>query len=180
MRIPLAALVLAASLPLAAQSGGEFKRWEAHGFIGGARSYDDEGYIGSGLSTGFGIGKRLTRRIGIEGEYTYFRHRREIAGGAFVWKGSGNLVTGNALFHFRPESNVQPFLLIGAGTLTYVNGGGAGFAWNCGAGVKAYLTSHIFIRPEVRISSGRFDRAPFQPEPPLSNLRFQFGIGYRW
>ena len=171
-------LVLAA-LPATAQSSGEFKRWEVHGFIGGGKSYDDEGSIGSGLSGGFGIGKRLTRRIGVEGEYTRFHHRREIAGGAFLWEGSANLFTGNLLIHFSPDSRAQPFVLIGAGGMSY-EGGGPGFSWNCGAGVKVYVTDHWFIRPEFRISSGKYDRAPLQPEPPLSNLRFQFGVGYRW
>ncbi len=179
MRILAAALVLAASLPLAAQSGGEFKRWEVHGFAGVGKSYDDEGSIGSGFAGGFGVGKRVTRRIGLEAEYTRFHHKREIAGGAFTWEGSANLFTGNFLLHFSPEGRVQPFLLVGAGGMTY-EGGGPGFAWNCGAGVKGYLTDHLFVRPEFRISHGRYDRGVLQPEPPISNLRFQFGIGYRW
>jgi opacity protein-like surface antigen len=178
MRRLIPALVLAA-LPLAAQTSGEFKRWEVHGSIGGGKSYDDEGSIGSGLSGGFGVGKRVTRRIGVEGEYTHLRHKREISGGAFIWEGSANLFTGNFLLHFRPERRVQPFVLIGAGGMTY-EGSGPGFAWNCGAGVKAYLTDHWFLRPEVRISSGDYDRGPSQPEPPLSNIRVQFGVGYRW
>ncbi len=172
-------LVLAA-LPVAAQSSGEFKRWEAYGHVGAGVSYDDEGSIGGGLFTGVGGGKRVTRRIGIEGEYTYFQHDRMIGLGAFRFKGSGHMVTGNFLYHFRPESKVQPFLLVGAGGLSYSDSDGPGFAWTGGVGLKAYVTDHIFLRPEVRLSSGRFDRVPLQPEPPLSNLRFQFGVGYRW
>lgn len=180
MRVLLAALMLSSVLPLAARQGGEFKRWEVYGHIGAGGSYDDEGSVGSGLFTGFGGGKRVTRHIGLEGEYTYFRHDRTIALGQFRFKGSGHIFTGNFLYHFRPEAKVQPFVLVGAGGLNYSDGDGPGFAWTAGVGLKAYLTDHIFIRPEVRLSSGRFDRVPLQPEPPVSNLRFQFGAGYRW
>ena len=176
LRLLAAALGLAA-LPLAAQSATPLKRPEVHGFLGVSRAWDDEGYIGTGPSAGFGIGTRLTRRLGIEGEYTFFRHKRDFSFGQ--WKGNAHLFTGNALFHFSPDGNVQPFLLIGAGGQSY-EGSGPGFAWNCGAGFKAYLNDHLFLRPEVRISTAGYSRGAFQPEPPISTLRFQFGLGYRW
>ena len=173
-------LLIAAALPLAAQSSGEFKRWEVYGHVGTGISYDDEGSVGGGIFAGAGGGKRVTKHIGLEGEYTYFQHDRIIGAGAFRFKGSGSIFTGNFLYHFRPEKKVQPFVLVGAGGLSYNEADGPGFAWTAGVGLKAYLTDHFFIRPEVRLSSGRFDRVPLQPEPPLSNLRFQFGLGYRW
>ncbi len=178
-RLPLLLLAaLAALLPAAAQSTTPLKRPEVHGFLGVSRAWDDEGYIGTGPSAGFGIGTRLTRRLGVEGEYTFFRHKRDF-GPLGQWKGNAHLFTANALLHFSPEGKVQPFLLIGAGGQSY-EGNGPGFTWNCGAGIKAFLNDHLFLRPEVRLSSGKYDRKPLQPEPPISTIRFQFGVGYRW
>lgn len=171
-------LLLLVTLPLAAQSATPLKRPEVHGFLGVSHAWDDEGHIGAGPSAGFGIGTRLTRRLGVEGEYTFFRHRREYGFGG-VTEGNAHLFTGNALLHFSPDGKVQPFLLIGAGGQSY-KGNGPGFTWNCGAGIKAFLNDHLFLRPEVRLSSGKYDREPFEPEPPISTIRFQFGVGYRW
>lgn len=173
----LAAICLCVS-PLAAQPTPAH-RFETHASIGAGGTYDDEGSIGSGLSASFGAGYRLTPRFGVEGEYTYLRFRRDF-GIIGEWKGGAHTVTGNALLHFRPKTRVQPFLLLGAGALSHTSGDGPGFAWTAGAGLKGYLSDHIFLRPEIRFTSGRYDRRPFQPEPPISNLRFQFGIGYRW
>ena len=164
--------------PLGAQSSSAH-RFETHASLGAGGSYDDEGSIGSGLSASFGAGYRVTPRFGVEGEYTYLRYRRDF-GAIGEWKGAAHSFTGNALLHFRPNSRLQPFLLLGAGGLSHSSGDGPGFAWTAGAGLKGYLTEHIFLRPEFRLTSGKYGRLPFQPEPPLSNLRFQFGFGYRW
>jgi opacity protein-like surface antigen len=161
---------------LAAQQPG-VQGWEAYGHFGGGKAYDDEGNIGAGWAAGVGAGKRLTRRWGVEGEWTRFTHEREFGPG-FLAKGHGDFFMANGLLHFAPESRVQPYLLAGAGVLKHQRHD-AGFAWNAGFGVKAYLTGHWFLRPEVRLQCGQGTRRG-GPEPPVWQTRFQLGFGSRW
>jgi opacity protein-like surface antigen len=155
----------------------EVKGWEAYGHFGGGKAYDDEGNIGSGVAFGAGVGKRVTRRLGIEGEWSRFSHERQFVPG-FGTKGHGDFVMANGLLHFAPEGRVQPYVLAGAGLLKYQRHD-AGFAWNAGFGVKGFLTEHWFLRPELRFQCGNGTRRG-GPEPPLWQVRFQMGVGYRW
>lgn len=154
--------------------------WELYGHIGAGKAYDDEGNIGYGAAAGVGLGKRVTRRWSVEGEWTRFHHERDFSfASSFRSEGYGNFFMANGLLHFNPEGRIQPFVLGGAGILKYETQN-AGFGFNFGGGVKGYLTDHWFIRPEFRVQIGQGTRRNGGPEPPISQGRVQVGVGYRW
>ncbi|MBK7931319.1 MAG: hypothetical protein IPJ98_28730 [Bryobacterales bacterium] len=136
---------LAAVLPAAAQPPRPLKRPEVHGFsasprVGRRRLHRHR------PSAGFGIGTRLTRRLGVEGEYTFFARRpprlrlRRLCRNA-------HLFTGNAPAPLPQPRRRAALPVDRAGGQSY-EGSGPGFTWNCGAGLKAFLNDHLFLRPE--------------------------------
>jgi hypothetical protein len=154
-------------------------RREIFGTIGAGFASDDEGSIGRGINGGGGIGYRLTRRFGVEGEVNAFRARRSFGQPIPPFGATGAHVMGNALVHFG-SPRAQFYLLGGAGLLHARNLAGVssnGLAIDVGVGFKIYATPHIFIRPDVRIFAGDSGRAI---EPPLSDLRVSIGLGYAW
>jgi hypothetical protein len=161
--------------------------YSVFGQIGGAKVYDDEGSLGSGLYAGGGVGYRFHRRFEVEGEISRFSHERSIGGGAFKFAGTGTFGAGNLLFFFK-SGRAQPYLLGGVGLLHYNNrstlsalpeASSTGFAGSAGFGVLAFLTPRVSLRPEVRVSMGGgtlFSGV----EPPLAVLRYSVTIGYHW
>jgi hypothetical protein len=178
--LPVSAL---ATVPAAGGDGG---RREIYAFAGIGGIYDDEGSLGKGGSGGGGFGYRLSNRFSMEGEVSRFQNRREFSSMYPPFQGRGASIMGSALWYFT-GGRAEGYLIGGAGWLHYRTGfdfsgirvdrGGNGFALNFGSGVKIRLSERIFLRPEFRILTGKAGRAV---EPPLGNLRFSMGLGYRW
>jgi opacity protein-like surface antigen len=171
-----AGLLLLLALPLAAQQG----RVDVFGLIGVGATYDDEGSLGRGVSGAAGIGYRLTKRLGIEGEVNAFSSKRDFGQIVPPFQHSGAHVMGNALLHFGP-SRAQFYLLGGVGLLHVknksTNQSDNGFNVGLGLGMKIFATSHIYIRPDFRIFGGSTNQAV---ESPFSMLRLGVGVGYSW
>lgn len=173
-------LLLIATGPLVAQP-------EVYGLAGGVSVGDDEGSVGSGPAFAVGFGYRILKRLGTEIEYSYLRHERSITSG-FLFKGKGQMLGLNLIYHFTTR-RVQPFVLGGAGIFHYTNlnqprsgpdsNSDFSFGWNGGAGVKARLSRHVYLRPEVRMIIGGGSVA-HGSEPPFVSLRFGAGLGYEW
>jgi opacity protein-like surface antigen len=186
---PFCAALILALLSLASTARAQDGAIEAYGVIGGGRTYDDEGSVGNGIAGGGNVGFRFAQKAGVELDVNHFRHEREVAGGALLFRGHGTYVTGNVLYHFS-NSRVRPYVLGGLGLLHYTNqsrvlpdqqpdGSSSGFALNFGFGIKGFLAGGFVLRPEVRIYSGR-GKTIRGVEPPLSNIRFSIGCGYAW
>jgi opacity protein-like surface antigen len=171
-----ALLCLLLALPLLAQQ----KRVDVFGLIGVGATYDDEGSLGRGVSGAGGIGYRLTKRFGVEGEINAFQSKRDFGQPVPPFQHSGAHVMANALAHFGP-SRAQFYLLGGVGLLHVKNKStdrsDNGFNVGFGAGFKFFATDHIYIRPDVRIFGGSTSQAV---ESPFSMLRIAVGVGYSW
>jgi hypothetical protein len=186
VRSLLIVLSLAVVVPPASSQSASYPFY-VFGQIGGAKVYDDEGSLGSGLYGGGGFGYRLHRRFSVEAEISRFEHEREIGGGAFRFAGAGTFAAGNLLLHLKTGS-VQPYVLAGAGLLHYRNSStlsglpansSTRFAGTAGFGVLGFLTPRVSVRPEVRVSIGGATSWA-GVEPPVSVLRYSIGIGYHW
>jgi opacity protein-like surface antigen len=152
---------------------------EVFGHIGYARTDDDEGWIGSGVRAGGGMGYRLSRRWSVQAGFDMIRHERNRHG--FRARGRAHFLTGNVALHFRPEKRFQPYISGGPGLVGYrnhlFNKWSAGFALNVGAGVRAYVTPRFFLQPEVRLLLGKPGREV------VDNLQagtFSVGGGFAW
>ena len=153
--------LIALALPAALACAQISRPTEAYGHAGWGSAWDDEGSIGSGISAGLNIGHRLTPKVAVEGDFNYFRHKREFS--FATWKGTGAVLTGNLVYHFT-SGRVQPYVLVGAGLMMYnpdltlETDSSTGWAWGFGAGVKGFLTERVSIRPEWRVAVGHPER----------------------
>lgn len=160
---------------------------EGFGFVGIGKSYDDEGSIGKGLSTGGGWGYRLSNRFGMEAEFNWFRTRREFSSMYPPYEGNGAYLNGSGLWYFT-QGRAEGYLIGGAGWLHYqneadfsgssVDRSGDGFGIHFGSGIKIHIQERLYVRPELRILIGKAGSEAI--ESPLSHLRLSMGLGYRW
>jgi opacity protein-like surface antigen len=152
---------------------------EVFAHVGWARSYDDEGWIGSGVYAGAGAAIRLSRRWNLRGEFDYLHHHRDRYG--FRSRGDGLFLMGNFIAHFRPDRRTQPYILFGPGLLVYRNrlldSTSAGLALNAGFGVRTRVSGRVFLRPEMRMTLAAPGRHVVDN---LQAFSFTMGAGYGW
>lgn len=168
--------------------------------VGYGKLLDDETMLGNGMVVGFGYAYRLNRRWGLTLEGSRNNHLRDRSGEAFKFEGHAILAGGSLQYHFRPQTNVQPYLRFGLnfahykGTITRKTtvpppGVEASGTQNLvgpdiGVGMKIFASRKISIRPEYRfaIHSGFHDYDPARDivEPGLWAPRFTIGIGFHW
>jgi opacity protein-like surface antigen len=164
------------ALPLAAQQ----RRVDVFGLVGVGATYDDEGSLGKGIAAAGGIGYRLTRRFGVEGEVNAFQSKRDFGQIVPPFQHSGAHVMANALVHFGPQRS-QFYLLGGVGLVHVKNKtsdrSDDAFNLGFGFGFKFLARERVYIRPDFRIFSGSTNRAA---ESPFSMLRVAIGAGYLW
>jgi hypothetical protein len=169
-------LVLLLGLPLLAQQ----RKADVFGLIGYGKTADDEGSLGGGMNVGGGIGYRLTRRIGIEGEVNGFRSRRDFGHGVPSFQHSGAHAMANVLAHFGPPRS-QFYLLGGVGLVHVKNvqygDSGIGLNLGFGAGFKAFVSERVYVRPDFRLMAGDGGNGA---EAPFAVMRVGIGLGYCW
>jgi opacity protein-like surface antigen len=163
-------------------------RGEVFGSIGGGKTYDDEGSLGSGFDVGGGVGFRLTPRFGVEGQINRLDYKRDFSSGV-RFEGTALFTTANVLYHFT-TSQAQPYVIGGLGFVHHENRSrfpgdnslptrtSNGFAKNFGAGVKIFLNKKFSLRPEFRVFLG--DTAGSGVEPPFSVGRGSVAFSYHW
>jgi hypothetical protein len=183
MLISTAWLVLAAPL-----SGEDYPATGVFGSVGWGRWWDDEGAPIGGVHGGGGIGRRLLPQFAVEGEVIAFRGTRGYPGPTSPHRETGQLFTGNGLLYIFRRGHAQVFVLLGAGaahSTTEVSFGeyhnrssGTGFIANAGLGVKASLSQHVALRPEVRVIAGTTGSSAI--EPFSAGLRLSMGFEYQW
>lgn len=184
MRILTAALILMTTAARA--SAADYPRAEVFGTVGIGKTGDDEGGLGSGVNGGGGAGYRIVRRLGVEAEINAFRTKRSFSNAFPAYQASGVTVMGSGLFYLT-TGRTQGYLLFGAGLMNArnaVNFGGVavdragnGVGFNLGGGVKAFVSDHVSLRPEVRIYAGDPGGVI---EAPFGILRVSMGVGYHW
>jgi opacity protein-like surface antigen len=180
----LAILAAAGMMPAAAQEV-EYRR-EIFGGMGGARTYDDEGFLGYGLHGLGGFRYRVHPRLAFEFEVDGFRHRRTFSP-EHQFKGHGVLTTGGLQFYFSPQSKTQPYLAAGAGLLRYTradlfdgvprpSNSANSFAVQFGAGVRIQVTPRFWLSPDFRIQGSN----PLNTGVLFPVFRFSLITAYGW
>ena len=121
----------------------------------------------------------------MEGEVNVFRMRREFSAAFPAFEANGAHVMGSGLLYLT-QGRGQAYLIFGGG-LQYVNvksgfggaslGSGHGGAINFGGGVKAFVTPHVSLRPEMRVFAGD---SGLVVEAPFGLIRISMGLGYHW
>ena len=140
--------------------------------FGYAKTWDDEGSIGTGSSVDGSLAVRVTPRIALGVRLERLHHFREAAYGAIIFEGDSTLAAGEAQFRFG-TGTVQPIVRAGYGLLDYSGSTTTGPPQNppfidlrtepiptvrtphsgragvltAGADVDVFVSRHISIRP---------------------------------
>ena len=195
----LPALLLLTAAPLAAQSIPP--RVDAAIGVGYAKTWDDEGSIGNGLSVGGDVSFRVTPRFGLGVRVERFHNYRDASDGVIVFDGDSTLVGAEARFRFG-KGTVQPVVHAGYGVLSYSgttttgpprnppfldlrttpiptvitpHSGRADVA-SGGADVDVFVSRHLSIRPGFTIHMSASDDGSL----PWSIWRGGVAIGLHW
>lgn len=201
----LAMASLAAVIPLSAEAQGA-PDWtykvEVSGNLGNGQFWWGDSELGSGLDYGFAAGFRpfsgWAERLGLEFQAAWMEDS-DAPSDQLSTTLSANLLAGSVLYHFRPRTRIQPYLLGGIGRLAadatsrcvdcvfdwdpatgdWVSRGvsesrdrGSEAAVTLGAGAKIAVQRHLWIRPEVLLASTAFGAAY-----EWSWVRVQVGLG---
>ena len=121
------------------------------------------------------VGYFVTRSLALEGEVLA---THVDFGGDDDDNGTGAVFSGNALYHFSPQSRITPFVLVGGGAgnaqeflnLAYKTDHTV-TAFHAGAGLKAFMSNRAALRLEYRFShySGE-ESADFFSDGASTNL----------
>jgi len=165
-------LTLLVSSHVVAQDSGSQPRAEIKTIIG-ASDFGDDNESYPHFLVGAATRIRLTRRWAIEPEFSYMRRSSN---------DEDYIFQPNVVYEFHPrDTRVVPYLIGGVGVIrhksvyrdtNFVTGEPVTYdtsytTWtaNAGAGLKVFVSKHVFISPEARIGT--------QP-----TLRASVGIGY--
>jgi opacity protein-like surface antigen len=83
---------------------------------GWARLMDDEGSLGTGLTVGAGVRVPLGRRFAVDVAYDQHDHLREFELST-TFEGTEKLFSAKALYFFRPDEALRPYVGAGVGWL---------------------------------------------------------------
>src|SRR6185369_4085931 len=136
------ALFIAESSATAGMKGGE---WTISPFVGG-HVYEGSQQLEPSIVAGMRLGYNLNRNWGVEGQFAYTRPRTE---GLY---GSLYSLEGDLLYHFMPESDMVPYMLLGGGwtnTNRAAESGNGGIV-DFGAGIKYFFNDAVAIRWDIR------------------------------
>jgi hypothetical protein len=112
MKISVVIILICLSAGAAAAQPASDVRFEAFGDIGYARTWDDEGLLGSGAGLSGGVGVLLTDRITVQAVVSRIPYYRDIEYLTF----DGRVLFAGAEASFRSvRRTVRPFLTAGAG-----------------------------------------------------------------
>jgi hypothetical protein len=184
----------------AEKAGAQGNRYkgEIYGKIGYGWTSEDEGSLGNGVIFGGGVGFMLSNRWELALDIHSQDNERDGGPGRFFHEGRSVTVGGNFLYHFS-KSRAQPYLRLGLAYAhfdgvkgfradelypeTRIEGTQSFWGPDLGFGLKAFVTRHITIRPEVRLfigGSGEYEPLRDPIEPGLFLTSFAVGIGYHW
>jgi OOP family OmpA-OmpF porin len=118
-----------------------------HPHIGGY-AFSDSKDINNSVVYGLGIGINITRSLGIEGNFDYMNTEATSNGTDIKIP----LYRVDALYHFRTEKKLVPFISAGLGTID-IQGSGVNNTdnlLNYGGGIKYFITKSLALRGDIR------------------------------
>lgn len=161
MRIPvlIAGFLFALASHVSAQPAPD-PRWTFGGTAGFARTWDDEGSIGSGWLAGGYVNRRLSKHVDLEFAADVVKNDRD---DAFQANGHTTYLSGELIRRFGSRS--ANFFLMGGGAIAIYNGS-TGFAdnsfrterssvnpgWIFGGGLSFRTGNDVEIAPIVRMT----------------------------
>lgn len=200
-----AMLSIAGVIPLAAEAQ-RVPDWtykvDVSGNLGNGQFWWGDTELGDGLDVGVAVGFRpfsgWAQRLGLEFQAAWLEDS-DAPSDQLTTTLSANLLAGAVLYHFRPRTRVQPYLLGGIGRLAadsthrcvdcvfdwdpvtgeWVSRGvvesrdkSSAAAFTVGAGARFAIQRHLWVRPEVLLASTAFGSSY-----EWSWMRVQVGLG---
>lgn len=116
----------------------------------GLYQFDDDQLLEDSPVYGLAVGYNIRERWGIEGAFSVIdaEYKPNNKYDADIYN-----FTLNALYHYRPNRTLVPFITAGIGVQSIHPGGGdsdENLLFNYGAGLKYFLTENIAVRAEAR------------------------------
>jgi hypothetical protein len=196
MRISIViVLIWLSAVPAAAQPVSDV-RFEAFGDIGFARTWDDEGFLGSGAGLSGGVGVRLTERTTVQALVSRMPYYRDIEYLTF----DGRVLFAGAEASFRStRRKIRPFFTAGAGVFndsgvweqktiadpsqprvrTTIDREYTLAAFTTSAGLDIALTDRASLRAGVRLY-GLLQTGEGHDLAPHTIVQPAAGFAYRW
>lgn len=156
--IPLVLVSLASAVPAQAQTeGGKF---ELSPFVG-YHTFESEQNLEDSFTYGLRLGYNLTRHWALEGAVSFVDSNVDDTFLTATRKGQFSSPTTDvdvtmyqldALYHFRPQSKLSPFLVLGYGATDYspsISDDDMS-TFNFGAGAKYWLADNVAVRFDLR------------------------------
>ena len=181
----LTSLFLLALASQAAAQPAADPRWTFGGTAGLARTWDDEGSIGSGWAAGGYVERRLSKNVGLEIAADFVKNDRS---DAFQVDGRTTYLSAEIIRRFG--SRTANFFVMGGGTLAFYEGT-TGFAdgsfhnehsstnpgWIFGGGLSFRTASDIEIAPIVRMTLMHIDNDSDPWSSIIGGVRIGFSAG---
>ena len=158
-----------------ATAGVAEEEWSISPFIGG-HVYEGAQLMEPSVLAGLRLGYNPGRNWGVEGQFSYTRPRSEgIYGNRFS-------LEADLLYHFMPESDMVPYMLLGGGwtnTSRAPESGNGGIV-DCGAGIKYFVNESVALRWDIRqifsFQPGSGSDASYRQNAEFTvGLTFKFG-----
>jgi len=115
----------------------------------GGYSFDGDQNLENRAVYGLGVGYDLTRRWGLELMGNYIDTRSDAGRG----DAQVSSLRADALFHFRPEKRLVPYLSVGAGGIHFdpdYRSGSTDPLVDLGGGIKYFLSPRVALRGDLR------------------------------
>ena len=148
-KLSLVICMLTFFLSSAAHAGIQPDRFTVSPLLGG-HIFDGNQSREDAFLLGIGLGYNLTEHAALEAVYS---HAESNADDATTTDAKVRTYRLDALYHFRPESSLVPYLAIGGGRIhTNPAGPGSEDHWiaNYGGGMKIFINDRAAIRVDVR------------------------------
>jgi opacity protein-like surface antigen len=156
--------------------------------VGGGKTWDDEGTIGNGLSSGGSVEWRFDPRMSVIFRLERLGHERQTSGDLLVFSGRTIFATGEFQYRFRP-SGATPYVTGGYGAALYsgqltsrfgtiVNtnrSSRSGVLVGAG-GVEVPIGRRVFVTPELRL----YICQPTEDFAPWMAIRRALNVGWRF
>jgi len=146
----------------------------------GGYTFDDKQHLKTEVAHGVRLGYHLTSNWGIEGQLTYVPLKSTRA--TIQTEGEQYGLSGNLLYHFLPESQVVPYVVLGGGLSERKNyfNSNTDATLDYGAGMHYFISDRVSLRGDVRNilsfhSSTRGQGDHWSNYEYTAGLTFQFG-----
>ena len=175
----LAIFTVVGLLSMCTSARAQDSRAAVSAVTGGARTYDDEGSLGSGWLAGAAADYVLFGTTRLQGSLEYVSHHRDIE---YFGSTGGTTIAGISLVHRFGRQRVQPYVLAGltvghhSGTNRFSSGStkitSTDKGMRFGAGIAVRAGTRFEISPEFRFDGFYIDRDSDPAMLPSFAVRF--------